>query len=418
MMKSMRKILKNSYAFSLITKVTLVFFGVLNTVFINRYLGPELKGQYEYILNIINIAVLILNLGVYQSYPYKKRTDDQGDIREKYFAIIIVQFLAYVVISIIVSASVKMLEVTFMTMLISIMILTKQLMFISMIENINLRNLLNIGNQILYTIMLLIVFIVAPQNIYYLFVVLLLKDILIITRIIRSFSFKLSKRSFDFKLLVDATRFGFYPMITALLITMNYRFDIIILRSYVEFSQIGLYTVGVGLADKLWIIPDAFKDVLFAKTAIKNSIDDINMSIKINIIISVFMITFIAIFGKPIIKFLYGEDFIAAYSVTIIILIGIIPMLFFKLINTLFISVGKQKISFIVLLISVILNIIGNIVMIPIYGIVGAAYASIISYFICGISFLLYYSRIFNVKLWDILIFSKCDINRIKVFKR
>jgi len=418
MFSNIKRILKNNYAFSLITKVILVFFGVLNTVFINRYLGPELKGQYEYILNIINIAVLVLNLGVYQSYPYKKRFDDQGDVKDKYFALIIIQFIVYLIISILISIYTMNLVVTFATILISVMILTKQLMFITMIENINLRNLLNIGNQILYTVMLLSVFVFAPKSIYILFFILLIKDILIITKIIRSFKFSFKKSNVDYRLFFEAIRFGFFPMITALLITMNYRLDVIILRNYVEFSQIGLYTVGVGLADKLWIVPDAFKDVLFAKTAKSDSIDDINLSIKINIFISIIMISIVGVFGKQIIYILYGKDYIAAYSVTIIILIGIIPMLFFKLINTLFVSVGKQKISFIVLLISVILNILGNIIMIPLYGINGAAYSSVLSYFICGISFLTYYRNNYNVKFKDIFLFNKKDLSKLKTFRR
>lgn len=60
-------------------------------------------------------------------------------------------------------------------------------------------------------------------------------------------------------------------------------------------------------------------------------------------------------------------------------------MIFYKIINTLYISIGEQKISCFILFISTVINIILNFIMIPIWGGIGAALSSVFSYAVCGV---------------------------------
>ena len=94
----MNKILKNQYIFSVFTKILLVLLGVFSSIFINRFLGPELKGEYAFALNIINLTVLILNLGIYQSYPHFKRK--RGDtVKAEYLNVVLQQLVLYMLIA-------------------------------------------------------------------------------------------------------------------------------------------------------------------------------------------------------------------------------------------------------------------------------------------------------------------------------
>jgi len=409
----MRKLLKNQYVVSLATKVFIVLLGLLISIFINRYLGPSLKGEYSYILNIINILVLILNLGIYQSYPFYKRSDEE-ECKSKFFSIVIIQFLLYLTIAIILSIALKKIEYTLMLTLTPIMILRRQLNFIGLVENINKRNLLNIGNQIFYTLLLFLIYTLMLTNLYYVFIAMYLKDIIIIIRIIYKYNLKLQLKNLDAKLASSAIKFGIFPMLAALLTTANYSLDVIILKHFMNYREIGYYTVGVGLANKVWLISDAFKEVLFSKTAKKDSIFDVKLSLKINLYISIVLIIFIIVFGQAVIQTLYGTEYLPAYSVTSVIFIGLIPMIFFKLINPLFVANGRQKESFIYLLIAVTFNIGMNLVLIPKMGIVGAALASVVSYTICGGLFLLSFIRSFSLKWKEVFIFEKSELEIIK----
>ena len=50
---------------ALISKVIIIILGILSGVFINRFLGPSLKGEYIFLLNTINFFAIFLNLGIY-----------------------------------------------------------------------------------------------------------------------------------------------------------------------------------------------------------------------------------------------------------------------------------------------------------------------------------------------------------------
>ena len=409
----MKKIFSNQYIFSILTKVLIVFLGILSSVFINRYLGPTLKGEYSYILNIINIAVLVLNLGIYQSYPYFKRK--YGEIiKSEYFNVVTVQFAIYMIIAIILSVIISNIQLTVILTLTPLMIYAKQLNFIALVEDINLRNKLNIGNQFFYIILLFIIYSFMPTSIFWVFIALYTKDIFIIARLIHKYKFNI-KIKLNNKLLFETIKYGIFPMLSALLITMNYNIDIIILRFFVDFKNIGYYSVGVSLANQVWLIPDAFKDVLFSKTSRSDAIDDIKMSIKVNLYISILIIISIALLGKPIIQILYGSEYLPAYSVTVIIFGGLIPMIFYKMIISLFNARGKQKLSFWILLLSVLINVVMNFILIPLYGNIGAAISSVVSYTVCGVVFTYIFMKEYNIKVSEILIIDKDEFNRIKV---
>jgi O-antigen/teichoic acid export membrane protein len=394
------------------TKVIHIFFGIFNTVFINRYLGPALKGEYAYLLNIVNLLVLVLNLGIYQAYPFFKRKNIE-EAKQKFINISMFQFCVYIVLAVILSLVMKSGNSIIILTLVPVMVLSRQLNFIVLIENINLRNFIAICNEVFYTSVLLIIFFFAPKNYMYIISLLYAKDIITILTILFSFKSRVSFKYLDFSLLRDTVKFGLYPMLTMLLITMNYQVDVLILKWFVSFEQIGYYTVGVGLADKTWLIPDAFKEVLLGKTARKDSIEEILLSIKISLYVCLASLVFITVMGREIIVLLYGNEYVEAYRVTVTIFAGIIPMLFFKLINTLFLAKGKQKFSFNVLLIAVVTNVIANFILIPYMGITGAALASVLSYSICGFVFLYIFIKENSIKVSSVFLIRKSEISLI-----
>ena len=65
------------YVFSVVSKFMGVFIAVIYSIFFNRYLGAELKGESAIIQNYVSIISSIICLGMYQAYPfYKKKEKD------------------------------------------------------------------------------------------------------------------------------------------------------------------------------------------------------------------------------------------------------------------------------------------------------------------------------------------------------
>lgn len=104
----------------------------------------------------------------------------------------------------------------------------------------------------------------------------------------------------------------------------------------------------------------------------------------------------------------------SAYSVTVVIFIGVFFMVCYKMIAAYNIVQGKQKENFFYLVVSVIGNIAANAILIPIYGNIGAAIASIFSYAISTYLFTHRFIKETGTKMSDMLLLDKGDIAHLK----
>lgn len=408
----MASLVKNIYFVSIISKLIIVGVSFISSIIVNRYLGPDLKGQYAYIFNWVAMISLILNLGIGQSYTFFKRSMKET-VKQDFINIYFFQLYVYLLITAIINVFYNDLFLNVILMLGILTQFNSQIGFMALILNINKRNLLTIFISIFYILFLSVVFLCTKTNLNYIIIAYVIKIILDNTLII--VQNKIIPNSFliNKQLLKKVLVFSFFPLITSLLITFNYNIDMIILKRFVSYNEIGIYSVGVGLAGMLWIIPDAFKEVLFNKTSRSDAIIDIKFSIKFNIYLCLIVIIGFIIIGRKFIYIIYGKEFIDSYSVSVLLLIGSIPMVFFKMINTLYISIGKQKLAFYILLVSFLVNIAANFVFIPLMGIEGSAIASIFSYSICGFIFLLSFMEDYKIGFKEMLFFD--DYEKLKI---
>ena len=121
-----------------------------------------------------------------------------------------------------------------------------------------------------------------------------------------------------------------------------------------------------------------------------------------------------AICGKFFLRIFFGMEYVDSYEISTILLIGVFCMSFYKIIGQLLISDGKSKHYFLILLFGAIINVIINIVLIPNYNILGAAFASVFSYAIIGLIFLIYYIKKYNTKLSELLFVKNSDLNKVR----
>jgi len=414
-----KKLVNNQYVFSIISKIVNIILSFINAVLINRYLGATLKGEYAYILNIVNIISLTLTLGLGQAYSYFKRMNTKN-IKKIFISIFILQSICYIIIAYGFTQIIINRNIIIVLILSIITIFNSQISYVALIENINLKNKINIISIISYTVIILFIFLISSENLIIIIGALALKLFIDTFLIFKNFKFinEINLKFLNFKFVSKILFFSFLPMLTSLLITFNYSIDIIILKLYRSYEEIGVYSLGVTLANMLWLVPDSFKDVLFGKTSNEDSVGEIVFGIKFNSYLCLIIIGLFLIFGKLFITIVFGDEFIRAYLITLILFIGTIPMIFFKLINTLYISIGNQKYSFKVLAFSTISNVIMNFITIPTYGILGAAMSSVISYILCGSIFLLDFCKKYKINISNVLVMKKVDIKKILVLFR
>ena len=411
-MGRLTKLTQSDYAFSLFQKCMNIITGILTISLINRYLGTTLKGEYEYILNIVNVLSIILGFGLHASYPYMKRNKMQNQLKS-YLDIFFLQAMIYMLIGAAIVILTQEAVVAMAVILTVARIANSQMQEIGVVEFIRFRQVLQIVSYLIDFLLTLVVYLFIPQNMHILLSVLAVKYVIYIVAYLLRCEYIPKPFQANCKIAGFLFRFGFFAMLTALLSEFNYSIDIIVMKRFLPFSEIGLYSVGSKLAQYIWLIPDAFKEVLFSHTAKDDSINEIKEVMRINIFVTLVMILVMLVLGKLIIFILYGEEYLDSYSITAVIFLWIPSMVIYKLLNPLYMANGRQKTCFFTLLASVLINVMLNFLVIPYYGKMGAAVSTVISYTVCGMFFFIGFIKTYHLRWKDCLWIKKSDFSKL-----
>jgi O-antigen/teichoic acid export membrane protein len=162
--------------------------------------------------------------------------------------------------------------------------------------------------------------------------------------------------------------------------------DTILIGFFMTESDVGIYRVAFQLASVSSLIVLTFHTVLFpriSKWHAENNISHIELSLSKAVTYCLVFIIPITIGGtllsKNLMYYLYGASFESGANVLIILFFVQIANIFMYLFTMCLNAINKPRESFIVTSVSAGLNIIFNIVLIPVFGIIGAAAATLLS---------------------------------------
>lgn len=408
------KLSNKPYIHTMINKVAYAVVMFLSNALITRALGVNLKGEYTYIINAANLIAIIAGMGVYQSIPYfNRQAGKDEDVVQEYLNIFVLQFLIYFVIAIgVFFLCNKQMSVVFISMLVLVDTLSQQLNMLLLIHNIYKRNKIFILGAYVNLIASILCFLFAKENLMAAILVLVIMRMVYIVGYIIASERVPKPYLVKWGSFLAKVKFGYLPMLSFLMITLNYKVDVLMLKASPNISpaELSYYSTGVTIAELAWFIPDVFKEVLFSKTAKENNYKEIAAVIRVSNAVMAAIILGVIVCGKFVIRIVYGAAFVPSYGVTILLFAGIPAMSWFKIIYTLFNAQGKRKISFAVLSASTVINIVTNLILIPVIGIYGAALASVVSYSVCGVVFVILFARLAEMKVTEFILMRKADI--------
>lgn len=415
LLKKIKSIIKNPYIFSVISKILVVLVGFLFTVFQSRFLGPEIKGQVATLTSITSIASIALALGTYQAYPYYRRTSKE-DVLPIFLKINLLMLGAYLLLAAALVLIFDFSEKYTIAILVSpLLAFDSGISYITLVEQPNRKNSFDIVVSVAELVLVIVLWIFAKPSFILGVFIITIKDIFKAF----VFAFWWRKRTFVktepiLQWFPRLVKFGIFPMLSLLMTMLNYRVDVLMLDGKVADAAIGIYSVGVQLAERIWMLPDAMKGVLVSNITKGKGKDEVVYIIRVCNTICLIIAAGIIALGKPFITLLFGKAFSKAYQVTLIMLLGIFPMIYYKMIGSYNIAQGKRVVNFVFLSISVVINVIANYLMIPIWGIYGAGMASVISYSLCSILFIVYFCKNEQVKLREMLFLRRSEFKQLK----
>ncbi|MBN2214129.1 MAG: polysaccharide biosynthesis C-terminal domain-containing protein [Bacteroidales bacterium] len=212
-------------------------------------------------------------------------------------------------------------------------------------------------------------------------------------------------------------KYGIVYALAFMIIRLNYRIDILILKRLSEIAEVGYYSLGANVAETIWQLPIAAGLVLMAESA--NAKDQavvtgqLCQTLRISLMI-VFLAAIVLYLIAPwLVTFLFGEKFIPSIPVIRTILPGILFFTVLKIMNSQFVGTGKPQLTIYALLPSLLVNVLMNLYLIPLYGGIGAAIATDISYFTGSFILVFIYSRTYSVTIKEIFVYRKSDFLKV-----
>lgn len=197
---------------------------------------------------------------------------------------------------------------------------------------------------------------------------------------------------------------------------INYQADIIMIGYFLTVTDVGYYAVAVGLSKFFWIIPQAIQSITYPATSeywSKNNHSAlqvmIDKSMKYTACVLVPIGLGVGFFAKDIISLMFGDGFVQAVLPLHILIVGTVVFGLIKSIGTSVTGMGRPDIALKLVCISAATNVVLNILLIPTYGITGAAVATATSLIIGSLLGIFVTFKMSNVKI-DLKWYAKISV--------
>ena len=182
--------------------------------------------------------------------------------------------------------------------------------------------------------------------------------------------------------------------------------DRIILERYVPLAALGIYSVSYTLGTVLRIFAYSsylsFEPIVFSKIG-KDDFSQAITKIRKYYLYVIFCLSFLyVLFSKEILYMMASSKFSSGYKVIPIIILSTIFLSENYLFGTILIGIKKTKVSLILNLIGAVINVIVNLLLIPIIGMYGAAISTLTSYLVMFCLFYFYLNKHMGMKFLKI----------------
>ena len=198
------------------------------------------------------------------------------------------------------------------------------------------------------------------------------------------------------------------------------RADMYMVSYFLGITDLGYYSLSVGIAENLWLIPGAVATVLLPTVSSmkqKESGEFIAKVIRITMWLMLAVGVMLIIFAEPIIIILFSQKFIPSITPFRLLVIAAVAFAVRNLLADTFVGWGRPEINIYTRGIALGVNVVANLYFIPHWGIVGAAFTSLIAYTIDVLLSIVIFLRMSNVGLLELLLLKREDIQLVDNLK-
>lgn len=412
------------------TNLTTTIFAIIYGVLITRLLGPELKGIYALIVLLPRLYVSFFDFGIGQSlvYFFKKKTYNKDELFSNMGAFFL---LLIIVVPILLYAGKPLLKLAFplieQNWILNLSIVAYPFLllqgYISVfsiaLDQVKNYSKIVILKEFISFLLILIMFISDYQSLGAVFIIYVGMNIL--SCIVLLYFIVLKNCKFEIKfisqrIISQLLQYGYKFNILSIVQFLYYQIGIILVGMLIlDAAQTGFYSVATGITGLMFIASTAASIVVFidgADAESKKAKELLN--IKLVLLLMLIAGVFLILFGNLFIKLVYTSQFQDSYWPMVILVPGTVIFAIYKLYGNKLAASGKPEKLIIISVIALIVVVISNLFTLPHFGILGAAFSTSVSYVVAAIVTLIICRKEFDVKISEMLLFSRDDIRNIK----
>jgi len=291
-------------------------------------------------------------------------------------------------------------------------------------EEIRNANMINAGPTIL-TLLFTVVFVwIFPLNVLGAFIGIALANLFAFGFVFRTLFVKAKVRinwKYQEPVMKNMVKLGLVNAIAIFVMQLNYRMDILMLKQLSTFEEVGYYSLATQIAEQLWHIPFAIEMIILSRSANTKDNQFLHKTVasifRVSLIIGLVVSLILFLVAPFFVPLVFGKEFVPTVNMIQTILPGILILVGFRILNSRLTGMGKPQVAIYTFVPALIINFILNMILLPRYGGVGAAWATNVSYAAGSIAFLFVYARITKMSPIQIFTFRKSDFHFFRDFK-
>lgn len=406
------------------SNLAVTFSNLATGVILSRILGAAGYGLYSSIIVVPVIVIGFTQLGIRRSVIYHlgNKATPESDILSAVFLLL----LYTSALSIIICGSVFFFSdsLIFDPLIVGIVLLTIPMLLANVFaggvflgkEQILRANIINAGPSLLTLVFSLVFVWILDFSVLGAFAAISLANLIMVYYV-----YWVSARDYKVRItwkyhegtIKSLVKLGFVNAIAIFIMQLNYRMDVLMLKKLSTLEQTGFYSLAMQIAEQLWHVPYAIELIILSRSA--NTSDDqfvhktVASIFRISLIIGLIGGAIIFFISPWIVPFVFGKEFIHSVPMIQVVLPGIFVMIGFRILNSRLTGMGKPQIAIFTFLPALLINFVVNLFLIPVYGGVGAAWATNISYAIGSLAYLFVYSRMTKMPVIEIFRYRRSD---------
>ena len=178
--------------------------------------------------------------------------------------------------------------------------------------------------------------------------------------------------------------YGLKSYLACLFAYLVVRFDLLMVQHMLGARQTGYYSIAASMADLVYLLPSIIGTLLFPKLVARATREEKwRLTAGMSGLVLVLMMGvsgIAALFARPVIRLLFGADFLPAAPAFVLLAIAMIFYGVNNIVSSYLASMSFPWFSVLIWIVACALNVGLNLFWIPAYGIMGASLSSLVCY--------------------------------------